>query len=398
MNCKFYLKSEKKDKKTIFAHIEKDGMVFRYYLDESISDKFWNKKKQRAKESREFMEALELNRKLDRIENIILNEYRVLQNEGNFTKENLKENLDIVLRGKKSSGFNSFTDKFIKNITETKSKRTKQKFINLLLKLREFKSSIDFADFDIDFFNKFLIFLNNKNYSKNHISGIIATIKQLLREAVLHGFKININVLNYKYTDEQSVSIYLTIEELEQLYSLELKGDKEKARDLFLIGAFTGLRFSDFTRISKEYIKDNFIDILTIKTKQRVVIPLHYILKEILEKWNFTAPLFSKNNLNVMLNRYLKELGQVAGFDDTIIKTITKGGVRRELRLKKWEMLTTHTARRSFATNAFKSGIPAISIMKITGHTSERSFLKYIKISQQENAELIAGHSFFNKK
>ena len=57
----------------------------------------------------------------------------------------------------------------------------------------------------------------------------------------------------------------------------------------------------------------------------------------------------------------------------------------------------TYTARRSFATNAYLAGLPPISIMKITGHKTESSFMKYIKISEKENAIQLKGHEFFNQ-
>ncbi len=62
---------------------------------------------------------------------------------------------------------------------------------------------------------------------------------------------------------------------------------------------------------------------------------------------------------------------------------------------RKYELVCTHTARRSFATNAYKAGVPTIAIMKITGHTQESTFLRYIKVSAEENAEMLAKHPFF---
>ena len=63
--------------------------------------------------------------------------------------------------------------------------------------------------------------------------------------------------------------------------------------------------------------------------------------------------------------------------------------------MPKYQLVSSHTARRSFATNAYKSGVPTIAIMKITGHTKESTFLKYIKVSAQENADMLSRHPFF---
>jgi len=95
------------------------------------------------------------------------------------------------------------------------------------------------------------------------------------------------------------------------------------------------------------------------------------------------------------MNDYLKELGQLAEIEESILITATKGGKRETETFKKWELITTHTARRSFATNAYLQNVPTISIMEITGHKTEKSFLKYIKISQEDNANKLINHPFF---
>jgi integrase len=96
------------------------------------------------------------------------------------------------------------------------------------------------------------------------------------------------------------------------------------------------------------------------------------------------------------MNIYLKELCQRAGFSERIELGRTKGGLRETRVLEKWELVTTHTARRSFATNAFLAGVPTISIMKITGHKSESVFMKYIKVSTEQNALLLLQHPHFS--
>jgi len=76
---------------------------------------------------------------------------------------------------------------------------------------------------------------------------------------------------------------------------------------------------------------------------------------------------------------------------EVVIKR-TKGGVERHKKFKKYELVTVHTARRSFATNLYVSDFPAVSIMKITGHLTEQAFLSYIRITPKENAEMLQIH------
>ena len=98
------------------------------------------------------------------------------------------------------------------------------------------------------------------------------------------------------------------------------------------------------------------------------------------------------------MNVYLKEVGKVASIDETVKISKTKGGLRVDRNHKKHELITVHTARRSFATNMYLADVPTISIMKITGHRTEKSFLKYIRISQEDNANKLLNYPFFNSE
>jgi integrase len=131
----------------------------------------------------------------------------------------------------------------------------------------------------------------------------------------------------------------------------------------------------------------------TRKTNQRVSIPLHKTVKSILKKYNNKLP---KAYVNQKMNVYLKELVAKAEINELIETTITKGGKIEKNTLAKSQLVSTHTARRSFATNMYLAEVPSISIMKITGHRTESSFLRYIRVSQKENADKLLTHPFFN--
>ena len=180
------------------------------------------------------------------------------------------------------------------------------------------------------------------------------------------------------------------------IYKHDLTENKklERVRDLFIIGCYTGLRFSDFIQLTKgNIIDDNKVKIRTQKTKDTVIIPLHPYVREILEryKWNIPDPI-----TNQKMNKYLKEIGEDAKIKGKIQVRITKGGELKKSTPDKFSLISTHTARRSFASNCYLAGIPAITIMKVTGHKSEGSFLRYIRISQEENANKLLDHPFFN--
>ena len=95
------------------------------------------------------------------------------------------------------------------------------------------------------------------------------------------------------------------------------------------------------------------------------------------------------------INDMIKDICCLAKINESVLINENIGGKNKQKTYKKWQLVSSHTARRSGATNMFKAGIPSISIMKITGHTTEKSFMKYIKISAEENADLLSQHEFF---
>jgi integrase len=185
---------------------------------------------------------------------------------------------------------------------------------------------------------------------------------------------------------EESESIYLNETELEKIYNLDLSENErlDRVRDLFLIGCWTGLRFSDWNKVTPENIKDGFLELKQQKTGGAVVIPLHSVVTQIIKKHNGELPeLISSQKTN----DYLKEVAQKAGIKETVHKSITRGGIKVSKAYKKYELVTTHTGRRSFSTNLYRAGLDTLTIMQITGHKTEQAFLKYIKVTPREHAE-----------
>jgi integrase len=126
---------------------------------------------------------------------------------------------------------------------------------------------------------------------------------------------------------------------------------------------------------------------VTQKTKQQVIIPLHPTVKAILEKYNYHLPFTISNQ---KFNDYLGEVCEKADIKEQYTKSITKAGKREVKAGAKHKFITSHSARRSFATNAFKRGISPYLIMSITGHKTETEFMKYLKVTAEERAEMFA--------
>jgi integrase len=176
----------------------------------------------------------------------------------------------------------------------------------------------------------------------------------------------------------QTLNIYLNEDDMRLLYEVDLSGIShlDRARDIFLVGCYTGLRHSDYSRINTHHVKNNVIDIITKKGNAniKVTIPIRPELRQILDKYENKIPKMTPQKLGL----YIKQVGKMAGINDEIEIKTTKGNKIDSIVKRKYELITTHTARRSAATNMYYSGIPVKDIMKITGHKKMETFEKYI--------------------
>lgn len=261
--------------------------------------------------------------------------------------------------------------------------------------------NIDFNDINLEFYNDFVEWCEEKKLSDNYIGKHIKVLKTFMNEANEKGLTDNKGHQNknFKVKKEEANNIYLTDNELLALWNRDLSKNElqERARDLFLIGAYTGLRVSDYNNLTKQHIKKvNNIDMLHVKTRKTgkvVAIPLHPIVRQILIKNDWNAP---EKLADQQINVLIKEVGFDAELDGIEYITQTKGGKKITTKKYKFELIKTHTARRSFCTNAFLSGMNAIDIMAISGHKTERAFLTYVKVTPEQTAIRMAEHPFFN--
>lgn len=258
----------------------------------------------------------------------------------------------------------------------------------------------DFSVFDRHFQN---IFTNwaytSKNYRSNTIPASFSILKVWLNEAAHQGLIKDDIYKSYPSKAEDVYNIYLSEDEIARLYALDIpllkskgliddRNGMEETRDLFIIGCWTGLRQYDLGHLEKALfdVEAETITVVTEKTSETVTIPMHPYVKELYAKYNGHFPkMCAKSKFNV----HLKELGRLAEINKEEIKPINRGGKITSAKYKKYQLICSHTARRSFATNMFLKGAPTIGIMKLTGHKTETSFMKYIKITREENAQMM---------
>lgn len=409
MEVKFYLKEPKSTTATvIFCWISYDGFRVKFYTPESINPKYWDTVNHRVKKTAKFPEYPEFNLRLDNMAIAIKKNLRTYINE-NDNQYPLPHVLNSLLKQNLRSGNKpdkmTFM-KFFKQLIERSktgerlslkgqpiTQGTIKTYNTTLSALEAYEKAnwtkIDFDSIDLNFYNKITSFFTTElEYSANYIGKHIKTIKTILNEATEQGFNKNVayKAKAFITVRENVENIYLNEIELKSLMKIDLSHNKtyENVRDLFIAGCYTGLRFSDLSTLTENNIEGDLIHIKQLKTGDKVTVPVLPELKTILNKYNGQLP---KAISNQKTNQYIKEICKLSPLLNAKIGlSHTKGGKKVTDTKAKYLHVSTHTARRSFATNAFKRGLSTLSIMAITGHKTESSFMKYIKVSNEEHA------------
>ncbi|PNQ75201.1 hypothetical protein C1T31_03440 [Hanstruepera neustonica] len=315
---------------------------------------------------------------------------------------------------KKITTFFDYADDYIAN-KESQSKdikavklspitvRAYKQTVNRLKEFNKRKSyGLDFNNIDLKFYYKFISYLEEYGYSVNTIGKHIKNLTTILNSATEDGYNSNLKYKSreFKPVSEETVSIYLTEKEIDALYNVDLSKTPywELARDIFLIGYYTGQRVSDYNGIKPEQIKTfdgrEVFEFVQQKTNKKVYVPVHHRVREIMNKRHNGNPPRKLNDPDI--NEYIKKAGRKAKIEEPITITKTVSGKKESEPVPKHNLIVSHTARRSFCTNAYLSKMPVIDIMAISGHSTEREFYKYIRITPQERAVKIADSSFFN--
>jgi integrase len=420
---KFYLKNpDSKSDSLIFLVYRYKNLYFKYYTSEYVNPVSWDFKVQRPIISRSFPLNSDVDKQLSKYDYFLsdlVNELKRKKIE--ITIDLLKINLDKefreIIEEKQIKGekikLMPYIDYYIKqceegkrltpNGTRYKSWTTKG-YTTLVFHLEEYMKDrhkkLDFNDITVDFYDDFIQYFHQKKHATNTIGKHIKNIKVIMRAALDEGLHNNTEFQRkkFKIITEESDTIYLTEEEIERIYKLDLSINTrlDKVRDLFIVAVRTALRFSDLINLNENnFIKNNkgyFLKVHTQKTQEEVMVPLKREVVEILKKYNNKLP---REITNQKMNEYLKEIGEKAELKTKESKITTKGGLRVEETFEKWELITTHTARRSAATNLYLAGFPTLSIMKLTGHKTEKSFMKYIRMSKEDNAYKMAENDYF---
>jgi integrase len=244
-----------------------------------------------------------------------------------------------------------------------------------------------FSQSDIDKFSDYLIISEElaMNTHAKSMMDLLQIIKYAVKQKRIPAAKMV--ELEFDTRREETDSIYLTEDQI--LEMLEIKDFDEPVhevvRDIFVLGCFTGMRFSDYSSIDTSAIRNNRLEFVQKKTGGKVTIPIHPVVTTILKKYNNTLPAVPENN---EFNRIIKLVGEkLPSLHVPFTKQVTYKRERIELVEMKYAFLQTHTARRSFCSNEYLKGTDPLIIMSISGHKSHKSFMRYIKVSGDQFAD-----------
>jgi len=431
-NVKFYLKNPLSSAPTaIYLKVQLNRKSFKYYVRESIHPEYWDyengrpisdkseiKKLQKKNPTIE-IELRNLRHNLSDLANRIVSTVSLRKHQGERVhSEELKQDLNSYLGSatvsRKRNGIIEYLDEYIETIEtgkRTTSKGTRfalgtvKNYRGLRAILIKFESEsqrqLIFDQFDIDRYRELVKWLQLKNLSLNTVGRHVKQLKAVFRYAHQDGTHNNevykdSRFLVFKVPSDE---ISLTNEEIERIRLLDLSDTPrlDLIRDVFLLGCYTALRYSDYSRISPEHISEGeygklMLTIHNKKTDIKTTVPLRTEAVAILKKYRFKLP----KTYEQKVNKGIKEIGQLAGIDNQIVIMKYRGVDKVKETRRKYEMIKTHTARRSAATNMYKAGISTVEIMKITGHKSEKTFFRYINVTDEEVARRLSNHPYFN--
>ena len=381
----------------------------------------WSQSRQKLILSEDTKDLIdEINPKLVEFENYITTKFNKAQAKGDILN---REWLELCLQQffERTSGntdidksifFTDFVEWYIDVAKDELNPRTSQKrkattirdFNTTLRKLKHFeeikKHKYRHIEIDRHFHTQFIKYC--EEYHGNNlrtIGGEIANIRQFLRRADDEGYKISPDLKTGKLFSptDKTHDIALTKEDVEKITNHDFSDNErlDNARDWFVIGIWTGLRVSDLLKLDNTKVNDGFFELENYKTGIFVVIPIHEDVQKILDKRNG----FPRRISDQRFNEYIKEVAKEAGLTEPVagakkVKATVKGygdepsqsNLKKIGKFQKYELVSSHICRRTFATLHYGK-LDTLTIMKITGHTTEKQFLEYVKISPREHAQ-----------
>lgn len=406
----FYLKNPKSENKTLIIHIfSYDGFKLKISTGISINPEEWNKNTQRVRLKSANKDAEIINDALEKRVSVIRNEYMTFISNADIPMpDELKYKYNDAINGsfnkkKKEYLFWKYFDEFVEYKKQWVSNDVYKDYHNSLRKhLQSFEKEyhiklnlMSFKNTEIGVSEKFNYYLTYQVVKPDGEIGLaLNTIgKQIKNLKVFLNYVFDKDIctpysLKHLISRQEEVDkVFLVEDEISDIYNLEISEDIENytelndCKDMLIIGCETGLRFSDFMRVGEEHINDKDIIITPNKTSSKLIIPISSKVRNILKKHNNKLPNNRKHKYSVYdFNKNIRIICKLAGVNSKIVTTKRIRNKKEEFVNYKYELVSSHTCRRSFCTNKYLKGMPKEIIMKFSGHKTERSFMRYLKI------------------
>ena len=344
----------------------------------------------------------EVNLELNKIENHIINSFNSsnplavskqwlkLQLENYYNPTSYDKAIPIYL-----TEYIDFYIKYRKHELKETTIRRCRVIQNKLIRFQDFsKKPILIKEVNDKFKNDLVDYLKDESYAQNTIQRDLIFIKTFCKHARYLGLETNPQLDSIRIDKQKVIKTYLSFSELEQIEkACELPEYLDNVRDWLIISCYTGQRISDFMRFTKEMIRiedgKTLIEFTQKKTGKLMTVPLHKKVLDILYKRTGEFPRAISDQ---KYNDFLKEVCKEAELFDKapgskLVETEPESGKYRKVfnNYEKWELVSSHIGRRSFATN-FYGQMPTTYLIYITGHSTETEFLKYIGKSNKDLA------------
>ena len=409
MKSSFHLKNPKGDKESLIyfsAYFKNESKKLIYSTGETITPKEWNFKNRmpndlsgrttRADNHRAI--NMQLNRYTDFYIKII---NRYIHAEEEITIENIRNEFDKEFK-KTKTGSRDFFSVYDKFMTEKINDKTDKANSTSTIKryeynkklLQDFEESKDvklnFNQIDKKFYNTFINYCTNtKNHSTNTLSRNIGLFKTFMNWAVLNRYTYKLDFQEFKNIKKEITDeVALSKEQVVEIFNFDFSNNQrlERVRDLFVFGCFTGMRYSNYSKMKKNDIIDSHIKVRDVKdNRKQLNIPLNDYSSYLLKKYDYRLPEIS----NQKFNEYIKEVIKIVGYTENIKKTSKLGNEIIETVTPFYERISSHTARRSFITIMKTEKVPDKIIMGFTGHKSLEVFNQYYKPNDIEKVDFM---------
>jgi site-specific recombinase XerD len=403
----FYLRPEMKDNKDlvpVYLIYQDKGRKFKHYTGQKVHSHDWDHEKQEVKSESD--KASEINYQLRKQHDKLKTAIQNLKDSGSGDSlENVKNHFKSYYTSPASkNNFFELFEEFIFKAKELKKDSTILIYQSVLKDIHKFNEEheyqLDFNKINGEFYEHFTNYLTEKlNNTNNTVSKKIKTLKVFLKYASEKKLVDYSSYYKFKTRTDSPVRVILSDNELSKIFNLNLSLRKElqDARDIFLFSCFTGLKFSEIMKLKHEDVKGGKVKMTNHFTGKEISIPLNNYASMIIKRHENLKLTYSFPQIqNVYMNKFVKELAKLAKIEKPVEITIHKGKEIIKQTKPKYELITTDTARFTFASLSLQAGMRPELLILILGQKNINSLLQYaIDSNPMKDIEMV---NVWNKK